>query len=643
MKKEIDSGTIIGGVITVTSLGSGYVATDFLEEDIFIPFQFLNTALNGDRVEIVLSPAVTGERQKGEVIAITKRKKEKFVGTIERKKKEKFSFLIADDPKMYVDIFIPNTPKGVKDNIKCLVRIIEWKDSKKNPVGEIIKIIGEKGDNDVEMESIVIEKGFEISFSEEVDKEAAEIKRMHPTEMERGFRKRRDTRDALTITIDPVDAKDFDDAISYKKLSDDLYEVGIHIADVSHWVKEKSPIDEEARKRGFSIYLPDRTIPMLPEVLSNDVCSLNPNEDKLTFSVIVKITPEGEIKDTWIGKTVINSDKRFNYEEAQESIDQRKGDYFNELIELLQLTQKLHKKRTESGSLEIGQEEIKIEFDSLGLPSKIYTKKGIPTQNLIEELMVLANNQVANVLSDRAKGRVCIYRIHDKPDKDALDNLFLFLRKLGHNLKIQGTSATSKDLNDLLADIKDTDEEFLAKSVLVRSLPKAIYSIDNKGHFALAIKNYAHFTSPIRRYADLLVHRSLMKKLEGKPSTKSETIFYKETAESLSQIEIEISSAERESVAFKQAQYMLQRIGESRKGIISGVTDWGVYIQDIETRSEGMVRLKEMKNDFYVFDKENFAIIGSRTKKKYALGDKVNFKVKGGDVEQKRLDYVFAK
>ncbi len=639
MEKEL----IIKGTITITSLGSGYVASDLFEEDVFIPFQFLNTALNGDQVEIILLPAVPNERQRGEVVSIIKRKKEEFVGTIERKKKDKFSFLIADDPKMYVDIFIPNTPRGVKNNIKCLVRIIEWKDSKKNPVGEIVKVIGRKGDNDVEMESIVIEKGFEISFPENVEEEADQIKKMHSEEMEKGFRKRRDVRGSLTITIDPADAKDFDDAISYKKVSDDLHEVGIHIADVAHWVKEKSSIDKEARKRGFSIYLPDRTIPMLPEVLSNDVCSLNPNEDKLTFSVIVKMSSEGKVKDTWIGKTVMNSDKKFSYEEAQESIDQKKGEYFNELTELLKITQKLRKKRIENGSLEIGQEELKMELDNSGVPLKIYTKKGIPTQNLIEELMVLANNQVANVLSNKSKGRVCIYRVHDKPDRDALDNLFSFLKKLGHNLKIQGSTATSKDLNGLLADIKDTDEEFLAKSVLVRSLPKAIYSIDNKGHFALAIDSYAHFTSPIRRYADLLVHRSMMKKIDGKPSTRSETVFYKETAESLSQIELDILSTERESIAFKQVQYMLERIGKSRKGIISGVTDWGIYVQDIETRSEGMVRLKEMKNDFYVFDKENFAIVGSRTKKRYALGDKVSFKVKGGELDQKRLDYVFAK
>ena len=633
----------VKGKITVTSLGSGYVSNDIIKEDIYIPSQFLNTALNGDEVEVFIAPRVGGEKPNGEVTKVIARKKIKFVGTIERKKGDGFAFMVADDHKIHVPLFLPNVGPEIKNGIKVLAQMIKWEDPRKNPMGEVLKVIGKKGDNDVEMESIVLEKGFEIGFPENVDKESMRIKERYKETLQKEITKRKDMRGILTFTIDPVDAKDFDDAISFKKLSNDLFEIGVHIADVANWVKEKSALDKEARKRGFSVYLVDRTIPMLPEVLSNDICSLNPNEDKLTFSAIFKMTSDGEIKDLWFGRTIINSDRRFAYQEVQDVIDGKiTSPYTNELQTLMSITRQMRKKRREAGSLEFGYDEVQVELDTKGHPTRIYTKKGLESQQLIEELMVLTNKEAALFVGGEKSKKLCIYRIHEKPEKDSLEELFTFLKKLGYEIKFSGSNFLSKDLNVLIKKIEGTDQEFMVKSVIIRSMPKAVYSIVNKGHFAMALRHYAHFTSPIRRYADLLVHRSLQQKLEGKLPTSGERTFYKETAEKLSQKEIDLASAERMSLALKQTEYMMERIGEIRHGIISGVTEWGIYVQDVETRAEGMIRLKSMKDDFYVLDKEKFSISGSRTKKKYSLGDKVKVKIAGGDLDRKSLDYTFA-
>ncbi len=632
----------IEGRITITSLGSGYVATETMKEDIYIPFQMLNTALNGDEVEIALHPRIEGDKPSGEVVDIISRKKNKFVGTIEKRKSDRFAFMSADDHKMYVSVFIPNISPDIKNGTKVLVQIVEWKDPKKNPTGKVLKVIGKKGDNDAEMESIVIERGFDVEFPDNVEKESEMIKKRYAQILKGERGKRSDFRNVFTITIDPDDAKDFDDAISFREISKDLIEVGVHIADVGYWVKERSSIDKEARKRGFSIYLVDRTIPMLPEVLSNDICSLNPNEDKLTFSAIFRITKNGDLKGVRFEKTVINSDKRFTYEEVQEIIDEKKkGPHLAELQTLMALTRKIRKKRVEEGALEFGYDEVHVDVDDKGRPTRIYTKEGIESQQLIEELMILANREAAFFVGGKNSKGLCLFRIHEKPDKDSLDELFLFLKKLGYDIRLSGNTVSSHEINGLLKKVDGKDEEFMVKSVVIRSLPKAIYSVVNKGHFAMALRHYAHFTSPIRRYADLLVHRSLLNKLEGKSPSGSEKTFYKETAENLSQKEIDLASAERLSLALKQAEYMLERIGEVRKGIISGITEWGIYIQDIETRAEGMIRLKSMKDDFYIFSKENFSINGSRTKKKYSLGDKVKVKIVGGDIERKTIDYSF--
>ncbi len=622
----------IKGSISVNSSGAGYIDIEN-EESVYVPLHQMNTALNGDEVEVILLPQVPKERRQGEIVKIIKRKKYNFVGTIDKKPGDNFAFLIPDDSKMYTDIFIPNISSKIKNDFKVLVKIDEWSNPKKNPVGKVIKVIGKKGNMNAEMESIVIEKGFKTSFPDEIEKEAEILKKSSKESLSKELKNRKDFRGVPTFTIDPKTAKDFDDALSIRKISDDIFEVGVHIADVGYWVKERSLIDREARKRGFSLYLVDRTIPMLPEFLSNDVCSLNPNEDKLAFSVIFKISRKGVLQKTEFLKTIINSDKRFSYEDAQKMIDGKKSE---ELSWLMEISKNIRERRIENGSLDIDQEEVVVEVDKKGNPIDIYIKKSLETNHLIEEFMILANNEVAKFLSK--KKRLCLYRIHDRPEKDSIENLFYFLSKLGYELK-KGFS--SNDLRDLLYLIKGKDEEFLVKSVLVRSLPKAIYSTVNKGHFALAISDYAHFTSPIRRYADLLVHRSLIKTLSNQKENKKEKDFYQKTASELFQKEIDAMSAERESINYKQVEYMLNRKDETYKGIITGVTEWGIYISELETKSEGMVRLRDMRDDYYLLDKENFTIIGARNKKRYSLGDKVRFKIIGGSIEEKTLNYAF--
>ena len=632
---------IIKGTISITSLGAGYVFGEDIDEDVYIPSHLLNTALNGDKVEIIRYAKVERERITGEVVGIISRKKTRFVGTIRVEKGRKFAFLTADDFKMYVSIFIPKISKDIKSNTKVLVEIISWTNPKKSPVGKILKVIGKKGNNDVEMEAIVIERGFDIGFPNNIRKESRKIKKDSKEFIKNETKKRKDFRGVLTFTIDGKDAKDFDDAISFKRLSDGFYEIGIHIADVGYWVKPDSLIDNEARKRGTSVYLVDRTIPMLPEVLSNDLCSLNPNEEKLTFSAVFTISKNGDIQNTWFGKTIIKSNYRYTYDLVQEIIDGKDNSNALELREIMEITRKLRKKRIENGALEFGNNEVTIETDKKGKPTKIYLKEETDSQKLIEELMILANKEVALYLGGKNSKGLCIFRISEKPDPDKINEAFLFLEKLGYDIEINKKYISSKDINNLLKKIKGTDEEFLIKTTIIRSLSRAIYSVVNRGHFAMALKHYAHFTSPIRRYADLLVHRALEKKINGGFENQKERSFYKATAENLSERQLDSSAAERDSITLKQVEYMLERIGEIKDGIISKVVNWGIYVQEVETRTEGMVRLKDMKDDFYLFDEKTASMIGRRTKKKYLLGDKVKIKIIGGDVERRTMDYTF--
>ena len=644
MKKE-GKKSVAKGIIGITSKGTGYVTSAGFDMDIQIEPQFLNTALHGDEVEFFVFPQIEKERLDGEIIRVLWRAKMEFVGTVDKRKGSAISFIVPDDKRMYTDIFISPAESGrVRNNWKVLVRIIKWDDPKKNPEGRIVKVLGKKGDNDAEMESIVLEKGFQMKFPPKVEKEAELLGKISKPIPRKDIDGRRDFRRITTFTIDPEDAKDFDDALSFKKVSDDVFEIGVHIADVSHYVREGGRLDEEARRRGVSIYLVDRTIPMLPEVLSNDVCSLNPGQDKLTFAAVLTISSGGHIQKAWLGRTIINSNRRFAYEEAQKALDEKKGEYYDELNRLNELAKILRGKRMKMGALDFDKEEVKFKLDAKGKPLSVAQKPRLDVHKLVEEFMILANKEVASYLSREVKRinkGASIYRIHGAPKKEAIDELLFLLRMLGHEIEVKGENISSKELNEIFEKIKGKPEESLVKTVAMRSMAKAIYSIRNIGHYGLALENYTHFTSPIRRYADLLVHRILERHLKGGHLRSQEIAWHHNFAAELSQREIDATDAERSSVAYKQVEYMLGKTGHVFEGVISGITTWGVYVEESRTKASGMVKFKDMKDDFYVFSKETYSLVGTRRKRKYSVGDKVKIKIIGGDLERKILDYIF--
>lgn len=645
MEKHTGEKTRIIGAISLNLKGVGFVSTDLFKEDVEIQTAFLNTALNKDEVEVLIHPTFSRQKRPlGEVLKVIKRAKDSFVGILEKENGE--FFLVPDDKKMYVDILIHKA--NAKDAVggeKVLAKIIKWDDPKKTPEGEIVKILGKKGEHNVEMESIIFEKGFEIEFPREVEREAEETEANEKKISESEISKRRDFRNTPTFTIDPVDAKDFDDAISLKKLADDKYEIGVHIADVSHFVKEGTAMNTEARKRGFSVYLVDRTIPMLPEILSNDICSLNPLEDKLSFSAVFIIDKNGNISDRWFGKTVIKSDKRFSYEEAQATLDTKSGEHFEALNTLNLIAKKLRDEKLKKGAIDFEQDEVKFELDKDGKPLRIFIKKRLDTHKLVEEYMLLANREVAEFIfkanRNKRKDDPFIYRIHDVPDREKIAQLSIFLRALGYELELKENNLTAKDLQMLFKLIEGKAEESMIKAAAIRSMAKAVYSTRNIGHFGLAFEYYTHFTSPIRRYADLLVHRLLEKHLQDKSIPKHEWNLYEKMAMETTEKEISAAEAERNSKKYKQVEYMKEHLGEVFEGVISGVTEWGLYVEETNTKSDGMVNLRNMTNDFYVLDEKNYAIVGEKTKKRYGLGDKVKVKLLGADLDRRTLDYIF--
>lgn len=630
------------GTIRIAGKKLGFVEVEGEKEDILIETENLNTALNKDEVEIEMIPARRAARRAGKVVKILNRAKSQFVGTLIR---DGGKLLLApDDKKMYVNIIVtPGETAEVKENTKALVSITGWPDQKTGPEGKIVKILGEKGVNDVEMASIALEKGFETQFSEEVENEALEISKNASVISPAEISKRRDFRQTLTFTIDPIDAKDFDDAISWKKLSTGDYEIGVHIADVSHFVKENTALDREARNRGFSVYLVDRTIPMLPEALSNNVCSLKPDEDRLTFGAVFEMTAEGVIKKRWFGKTIIHSAKRFTYEAAQDVLNGKSFEHTEALMSLNAIAKKLREEKFKKGAIDFEQDEIKFELDTTGKPIRIYKKERLDTHKLVEEFMLLANKEVAElVFRARAKKQSkepFIYRIHDLPDRERIANLGIFLKALGHELTIRGGNVSAKDLTALFKKIEGRAEESMIKTAAIRSMAKAVYSTINIGHFGLSFDYYTHFTSPIRRYADLLVHRVLFHHLQGTSIPPNEWHSYEKMARENSEQEIAAAEAERDSKKYKQVEYMQGHIGESFDGIISGVTEWGMYIEEKDTRCEGMVKLRDLPGDFYVLEEKSYSLVGQKTKKRYTLGDKVRFKVTGADLERKTLDF----
>lgn len=635
---------IITGKMTITSKGIGYVKNPDLEQDIEVQNQFLNTALHGDEVEVTLHAKVEGMRQSGEVTKIISRAKLGFVGVIDKEAGR--TFLIPDDKKMYIDIMV-NEQKtmGAENGQKAFVVITKWDDPKKSPEGEVRQILGNKGDNNVEMMSIVLEKGFDTDFPDEVVAEADDIERNERIIPANEVAKRRDMRDTFTCTIDPFDAKDFDDALSLKTLPSGNYEAGVHIADVSHYVREGSALDKEALKRGCSIYLVDRTIPMLPHVLSNDVCSLNPNEDKLTFSAVFEMTPQGEIVSRWFGRTVINSDKRFTYEEAQGIINAGSGEYADTLLTFKSLAEILRKEKFANGAIDFETTEVKFRLDENGKPLEVYKKERLDTHKLVEDFMLLANREVAKFIIDEHEKRkedpLGIYRNHALPERERLTDLSIFLKALGYTLDIEKKDVTPKDIQTIINQATGDVNEQLIKTATIRSMAKAVYATHNIGHFGLAFKYYTHFTSPIRRYPDLLVHRILQDTLDNKRTDDKKAAYYMMAARQSSDREVSASEAERASIKYKQVEYMMSHIGETFDGVITGVSEWGIYVEEAETKCEGMVKLRDLNDDYYTLNPKTYTVTGGSTGKKYTLGDKVRIKVLGADLEKEIIDYRF--
>ncbi|MEK7143335.1 MAG: ribonuclease R [Patescibacteria group bacterium] len=628
----------LDGTLSITGKGLGYVRVKDREETIEIDPKFLNTGLHGDQVRVLIVGKNKEGKETGEIREIISRSKAGFAGVIE--KEGGVYFLVPSDIKMYTDIVIPQEKlKGAKEGQKVFVIITDWKDPQKNPIGEVDEVLGEPGEHNAEMKGIALEKGFRKEFPSPVEREAEALKKKVLSEEE--IKKRRDFRKITTFTIDPFDAKDFDDALSFKDLGGGKVEIGIHIADVSHYVRPDTFLNKEAIKRSTSLYLVDRTIPMLPEAISNDLCSLNPDEDKLTMSAVFVLDQNARVLEEWFGKTIIHSSKRFSYEEAQEILDNKKGEFYHELSALNSLAKKLTQERFEEGAISLDQEEVKFVLDEAGVPIKVYKKTRQDTNKLIEEFMLLANKKVASFVANMEKESVFVYRVHDNPDYDRMHNLTLFLKSLGYSVKTKDGIVEGKELNKLIASLEGKPGKDTIQTAIVRSMAKAVYTTKNIGHFGLAFKHYTHFTSPIRRYPDVMVHRLLDEYLRGEKIKEDEWHLYEAMCVYSSQREKEASDAERASIKYKQVEYMSSRVGQVFDGVISSVTDWGIYVEEKETKCEGMVKLRDIGNDFYVFDEKNYRIVGERTKKTFTLGDPVRFKVAGADMVRKTIDYVF--
>ncbi|MEK7505789.1 MAG: ribonuclease R [Patescibacteria group bacterium] len=626
------------GIIFVNAKGVGYVEIPDSEEDIEIENQHMNTSLHKDTVEILLLPLIRG-RQAGKVLKIVTRIRTRFVCTIA--KDGDTPIAVPDERKFYTQIELPkNTLLPV--GRKALVEMT-WNNPLFRPTGVILEDLGQKGDNDVEMRSILLEKGFGSSFPEAVEAEAADIKRNSAADFAEEIPKRRDFRGTPTMTIDPKDAKDFDDALSVKELPDGNLEIGVHIADVSHYVRPGTKLDEEAGRRATSVYLVDRTFPMLPETLSNDLCSLNPNENKLAFSVTFTLSKEGDILNKIIGRSIIRSDKRFTYENAQEVLDKGQGTFHKELETLRRLAKKFEKARFGKGAIAFEEDEVKFELDEKGKPVRVFRKKRLDTHRLVEEWMLLANTAAAEFVEKLATSKNSappfIYRIHDTPDRDRIAALAIFLKAIGRHLTVTNGKVTGKDINALFKQLEGEAEEGIVKTAALRSMTKAIYSTKNIGHFGLHFEAYTHFTSPIRRYPDTIVHRLLATYLSGKKVPAQDISFYEKIGRHSTEAEIRATEAERESIKMKQVEWMKERVGQEFDGIVSGVTEWGIYLEEKETKSEGMVRLRDLTDDYYILDEKNYRLVGEKTKKTYSLGDKVRFRVTAADPERKTLDY----
>ncbi len=636
---EADVQKIIQGKISMKQTGKAYLIPDNPDlEDIFIAANNTGKALNGDIVKVHLFPSRRGKRPEGRVVEVVRRDKQRYVGTIRISKN--ISYFIFDDISISFSALVPKESlRGALDGQKVVVRLAEWPDSMRNPIVEVTQVLGFPGDNEVEMLSILLDQNFTNEFSNQVEKEAEEL----PVEIpEKELQSRRDFRDVFTITIDPADAKDFDDAISFKDLGNETYQVGVHIADVSYYVRPDTAIDAEAAERATSVYLVDRTIPMLPEKLCNNVCSLRPNEDKLCFSAVFVLDKDAKILKQWIGRTIIHSDRRFNYDEVQQIIESGEGEYVEEILMLDRLAKCLRQTRYEKGAINFGSEEVKFVLDEQGRPIDVYIREEKDSNRLVEEYMLLANKKVAEFVGKVApntEAKAFVYRVHDQPLDEKIGTFNNFIGKFGYALQMKSRKGLANSMNQLFTEVEGKGEQHLIEQLAIRTMQRAIYTTDNIGHYGLGFKYYTHFTSPIRRYPDLMVHRLLARYMDGKPSADKDAL--EEKCKHASDMEQRATEAERNSVKYKQAEYLSDKVGQVFEGLISGVSKWGIWVQLDGSKCEGMVSVKTLNDDFYYLDEENYRYIGQRSGRVYQLGRRAKITVRGVDLARKQIDFLF--
>lgn len=631
------TGTICG-TVELQPQGFAYINSEEADRPVLVSARNLNHAMDGDKVQVMLYARRKKHDLEGEVTEIIERAKSRFVGTIEMS--QNFAFLLPTG-KVGFDIFISKEHlNGARDGQKAIAEIIEWPAKARSPFGKIIEVLGDTGNNDAEMHAILAEFELPHKFPEKIDKIAEKIPFDIPQEE---YQKRRDFRNITTFTIDPADAKDFDDALSIQKLENNNWEIGIHIADVTHYVTAASLIEEEARERATSVYLVDRVVPMLPERLSNGVCSLRPNEDKLCFSAVFELTDNAKVVNQWFGKTVIHSNHRFSYEEAQEIIENKEGILSEEVLKLNDLAGKLRDDRFKKGSIGFDRVEIKFKIDEKGKPLSVYFKEAKEANKLIEEFMLLANQKVAEFIGKpkgRKRPKTFVYRIHDKPDPDKLESFNSFIHRFGYGIQLTSANAISNSMNQLLDHVKGKKEQNVVETLAIRTMAKAAYSTRNIGHYGLSFEYYTHFTSPIRRYPDMMVHRLLEKYLENGRSVHEQK--FEDLCRHASDMETRAANAERASIKYKQVEFMQDHVGESYPGVISGITDWGIYVE-LENKIEGMIPIRELDDDFYILDEKEYALVGRHNHKKYQLGDDIRVKIWRTNLEKKQLDFKIEK